>query len=253
MVQSAKEKPPVFFKNGPLFPTVHQIQDRLSPICTFLPMDKSFSVISVPVYSASEISNGLLEVMYNNFNEEIINGHTYPQYEPYDSIEDFKNYWFHSFTCILLKKDNSYTEVTDFIKREDITNWEDFYLGSFYIKPNYVGRCSHVCNAGFFIPSKYRGLKISYRLGQLYLQYAPKLGYSQSIYNLVYVNNIGSWKTWEKLKFKRIGTIPNVAVAGKSQVAVSSSGYAQYEYEYTDAYIYSKNLLEIEDDIFNDM
>ena len=250
---SAKNPSPSFLRNGPIFPTDNQIQEKLTPIKSHLPKDPTFIIESVPVYSPDEVSSKLLNLMYKNFNEEIINGETYPQYEPYETIEEYKDYWFHSFTCILLKKDDLSINILEFIKKEDIENWEDYYLGSFYIKPNYAGRCSHICNAGFFIPPKYRGYKISYRLGQFYLKYAPKLGYSQSIYNLVFTPNIGSWKTWERLRFQRVGTIPNVAVLSKKQMAITSKDYKQYDYEFTDAYIYSKNLLNIEQDLFDDM
>lgn len=253
MTLSAKTTPPSFLRNGSLFPTENQIQEKLSSIQTHLPKDPSFIVTSVPVYSSDEVSPKLLQLMYENFNVEIANGDTYPQYDSFNTVDDFKNYWFHSFCCILLKKPENCSDIMEFVKREDFDNWEDYYLGSFYIKPNYAGRCSQVCNAGFFIPEKFRGFKISYRLGQIYLKYAPKLGYSQSIYNLVYATNIGSWKTWEKLRFQRIGVVPNVAIPGKKQMAVTSENYEQYEYEYTDAYIYSKNLLTVEEELFADM
>ena len=30
-------------------------------------------------------------------------------------------------------------------------------LGCFYIKPNFPGRCAHICNGGFIVNPNYRG------------------------------------------------------------------------------------------------
>ncbi len=48
-------------------------------------------------------------------------------------------------------------------------------LGSFYIKPNYPGRSSHVCNAGFLVTEKARNRGVGMVLGRQYLEWAPKL------------------------------------------------------------------------------
>lgn len=256
MVYSADRLPPKFLKNAPLYPTEFQSQDKLSALETYLLKDKDTRVIAIPIYSHKDISSKLLSQMYNAFNQEIIKGETYPQYEPFYSIEEYTDYWFSSFCCILIKKpcniDNS--KIFEYIKTDEYNiDWEDNYLGTFYIKPNYAGRCSQVCNAGFFVPIPHRGKKVAYRLGQMYLKYAPKLGYSQSIFNLVFASNVGSWKTWDKLKFEKIGTVPKVAILGVKQQAVVPGSVKQYEYEYTDAYIYSKDLLTIEEELFNDL
>lgn len=256
MVSSSNNPAPSFLKNGPLYPTVYQIQEKLPIIESFLPADHATKVIAIPLYDHKDISSRLLDLMFRNFNKEIKNGLTYPQYEPFDTVEDYTNYWFHSFCCILIKKPHNIDEskIYEYIKSDELKiDWEDNFLGSFYIKPNYAGRCSHICNAGFFVSVDHRGKKIGYRLGQVYLKYAPKLGYSRSIYNLVYANNIGSWKIWEKLKFTRIGVIPNAAILGVNQPAITTPETKGYEYQFTDAYIYTKDLLSIEEELFADM
>lgn len=256
MVFSGSNPSPSFLKNGPSYPTVFQIHEKLPIIESFLPTDETTKVLAIPLYDHKDVNSSLLGLMYTNFNKEIKNGLTYPQFEPFDSVEDYTNYWFHSFCCILIKKPHNIDEskIHEYIKSNELNiDWEDNFLGSFYIKPNYAGRCSHICNAGFFVPVNHRGKKIGYRLGQVYLKYAPKLGYSQSIYNLVYANNIGSWKIWEKLKFTRIGVIPKAAILGVNQPAIKTSNAKSYEYQFTDAYIYSKDLLAIEEALFDDM
>ena len=77
--------------------------------------------------------------------------------------------------------------------------WKDVVAGCYYVKPNYPGRSSHCCNAGFIVgctspghiagerPSpltgsscsrlqvdpKHRGLKLGRMLGVSYLHYGP--------------------------------------------------------------------------------
>ncbi|KAL6933346.1 hypothetical protein ACO0R3_002450 [Hanseniaspora guilliermondii] len=256
MVYSDNNPCPSFLKNGPLYPTEFQVHEKLPIIESSLPIDKSTKVLAIPVYDHKDISCSLLNLMFKKFNKEIKNGQTYPQFEPFNSVEDYTNYWFHSFCCILINKPQNIDEsnIYEYIKSDELNiDWEENFLGSFYIKPNYAGRCSHICNAGFFVPENHRGKKIGYRLGQIYLKYAPKLGYSQSVYNLVYANNIGSWKIWEKLKFTRIGVVPKAAILGVSQPAIKTANANKYEYQFTDAYIYSKDLLSIEEELFEDM
>lgn len=54
-------------------------------------------------------------------------------------------------------------------------NWEEICLGSFYVKPNYPGRSSHVCNAGFLVAPASRNRGVGKEMGKTYLEWAPKL------------------------------------------------------------------------------
>ena len=204
MVYSADKLSPQFLKNGPLFPTEFQIQEKLPVLETYLLKDKDTKVIAIPIYSHKDISSKLLELMCKEFNQEIIGGETYPQYEPFNSVEEYANYWFSSFCCIMIKKpsniDNS--KISEYIKTDEYNiDWEDNYLGTFYIKPNYAGRCSQVCNAGFYVPVSHRSKKIAYRLAHIYLHYAPKFVYSLSLSTSAYSTHVGSSKTWDRLNF----------------------------------------------------
>ena len=53
--------------------------------------------------------------------------------------------------------------------------WEETCLGSFYIKPNYPGRSSHVCNGGFLVTEAARNRGVGRLMGEGYLEWAPKL------------------------------------------------------------------------------
>lgn len=85
---------------------------------------------------------------------------------------------------------------------------ENLVMGTFYVKPNYPGRSSHICNAGFLVSPSHRGVGVGRLLGEAYLDYAPKLGYEYSVFNLVYETNVASTKIWDALGFEKIGRIP---------------------------------------------
>jgi len=113
--------------------------------------------------------------------------------------------------------------------------WKDIVVGSYYVKPNYPGRSSHICNAGFVVPPNHWNKGYGRVLANSYLYYGPKLGYRGSVFNLVYVNNIASIKLWESLGFAKAGLIPN---AGRLKKEASEPGE-----EYVDAIIYYKSFM----------
>ncbi|KAI7573923.1 zf-H2C2-domain-containing protein, partial [Hortaea werneckii] len=86
-------------------------------------------------------------------------------------------------------------------------DWSKECLGSFYVKPNYPGRSSHVCNGGFLVSDVARNKGVGRLMGEGYLEWAPKLGYTYSVFNLVYETNVASLKIWDALGFKRIGRV----------------------------------------------
>lgn len=90
----------------------------------------------------------------------------------------------------------------------NLPNENDSYAFAYYIKPNYPGRSSHLCNGGFMVPSPYRGLGLGRVAARSFCFYAPACGYRGSVFNLVYANNEASMKLWLKLGFQNVGRIP---------------------------------------------
>lgn len=156
-----------------------------------------------PIYSVDEIPESLLKFMHQEMNDEIERGNTYPIYDIL-SQKDFADYWFFSFVAIMIKGENPGLQ-------ED-SNWESEFLGTYYVKPNYPGRCSHICNAGFVVNPRIRGQNIGTTLGKNYLNWAPILGYTYSVFNLVFETNVASSKIWDNLGFERIGYVKKAAV-----------------------------------------
>ena len=83
-------------------------------------------------------------------------------------------------------------------------------VGSFHVKPNFPGRCSHVCNGGFVVAEAFRGKGAGRVMGAAYLPIAAELGYRMSMFNLVYVTNTASVRLWDSLGFTRLATVPKV-------------------------------------------
>ena len=52
--------------------------------------------------------------------------------------------------------------------------------GGFYIKPNFPGRCAHICNGGFLVAAERRGLGAARFMGAVFPWLAKQLGYRVS-------------------------------------------------------------------------
>jgi len=132
------------------------------------------------------------EAVRELLNQVIVEGLTYPQANPLSETE-FAAYWLVADAFVVRKIPDS--EV----------------LGAFYIKPNFPGRCSHICNAGFIVQPEYRGKGIGKLMGEKMLEIAANLGYKAVMFNLVFASNIASIKIWQSLGFELIGRIPAAA------------------------------------------
>ncbi|OAA65238.1 histone acetyltransferase [Niveomyces insectorum RCEF 264] len=163
--------------------------------------DRQTVATIVPFASRAQVPPSLLLYLSDQFRKEIEGGDTYPMVEPLP-FEKFANYWFQNFGAIMLLGRIEWPE--EVVEGRD---WSKDCLGSFYIKPNYPGRSSHVCNAGFLVTDASRNRGVGRLMGETYLDWAPKLGYTYSVFNLVYETNVASCKIWDGLGFKRIGRV----------------------------------------------
>lgn len=163
-----------------------------------------------PVHDSSVVPKALQQVICDEFNFIIEEGKTYP-YAELMSLDEFIPYWFKHFAAILIEtrsdEEAAYNQLAQFGHGDDVGFWKDRFLGNFYVKPNYIGRSSHICNAGFVVNHEKRGLGLGKELGRKYLEWGPQLGYIYSVFNLVYESNVASVKIWDSLGFDRIGYI----------------------------------------------
>eukprot|EP01121_Diplochlamys_sp_Union-15-3_P006100 TRINITY_DN1659_c0_g1_i1.p1 TRINITY_DN1659_c0_g1~~TRINITY_DN1659_c0_g1_i1.p1 ORF type:complete len:191 (+),score=24.22 TRINITY_DN1659_c0_g1_i1:92-664(+) len=143
-------------------------------------------------------------------NQVIEEGMTYPQWEQL-TMDQFKAYFL----------------AADAFTAKDVESSE--ILGTFYIKPNYPGRCSHICNAGFIVKPSSRSNGLARWMAIQYLKIAKDLGYKGSMFNLVFESNTHSVNLWRSLNFKEIGVVPKAGLLkdGKYHNAI------QFYYDFT--------------------
>ncbi len=145
------------------------------------------------------------EIVRSLLNIVIVEGKTYPQKQPLSPTE-FSAYWLSKDAFVVR------TSIVDPIhKPKEI-------LGAFYLKPNFPGRCSHICNAGFIVQPGLRGQGLGRFMGEAMLSIAANLGYEAVMFNLVFETNIPSITLWQSLGFEIIGRIPGAAKLENGQV-----------------------------------
>ncbi|KAF5380349.1 hypothetical protein D9615_004698 [Tricholomella constricta] len=190
--------------------------------------------------SAARHLEGLLDHLNALFAKEVDDGLTYPQEGDIDRSA-FEDYFFSAdvFVGIVggtgqLDRREGEIEI-DVDTARSGRSWDECVAGFYYIKPNYPGRSSHICNAGFVVPPIHRGKGYGSVLAKSYVDHAPRLGYQASVFNLVYVNNFASIKLWERLNFTKAGLIPR---AGRLK---RRDGQGE---EYVDAFVFYKSFIE---------
>lgn len=185
-------------------PTDPQIPASIQPRQVTL-RDRITIASLLPFSHASQVPPGLLTYLCNQLNLEIEKGDTYPMMNSMPAFT-FGTYWFSNFGAIMLL--GQVSSIGDVVRMEENgVKWEEVCLGSFYVKPNYPGRSSHVCNGGFLVTEAARNRGVGRLMGEGYLEWAPRLGYSYSVFNLVYETNVASCRIWDALGFKRIGRV----------------------------------------------
>ncbi|KAK2797388.1 hypothetical protein FQN50_009189 [Emmonsiellopsis sp. PD_5] len=182
----------------------------------------------LPFASPAAVPRSLLAYLCDQLNKEIEKGDTYPMIDPLP-LDAFAPYWFSNFGAVMLLGNISTVHGVQILESEG-ADWRKLCLGSFNIKPNYPGRSSHVCNGMFLVTDASRNRGVGRLMGEGYLEWAPQLGYTYSVFNLVYENNVASCRIWDALGFKRIGKVPQ------------AGNLRSYPGQLVDAIIYGRDL-----------
>jgi RimJ/RimL family protein N-acetyltransferase len=135
--------------------------------------DRSTVATLIPFFDPADVPRRLLAYLSDNLNKEIEGGDTYPMIDTM-SLETFGKYWFGNFGAVMVLGDIGGIEAVDEMERTG-ADWNKLCLGSFYVKPNYPGRSSHVCNGGFLVTPAARNKGVGKSMGQCYLDWAPQL------------------------------------------------------------------------------
>lgn len=207
--------------------------ERFTEVINFtLEKDPSKNVTFLPAHNVEDIPHELLLRMLEELNYVIEEGKAYPHFEN-ETYEHYIANWFGGFHFNGILIEGTYSSASDpALLNQSKEFWDNAYLGHFFVRPNYMGRCSHVCNGGFMVNHNKRRLGLGKELGKKYLYVSPKLGYVYSVFNLVFETNIASYRIWESLGFEKLGYIKNAAVL-------------KGESKFTGAYMFGKDLLEL--------
>lgn len=127
----------------------------------------------LPFSTPTAVPPRLLSYLCSQLNLEIEKGDTYPMMTSMP-VSTFGTYWFQNFGAIMLLGEVESVEEVWEMENEG-GEWEKVCLGSFYVKPNYPGRSSHVCNGGFLVTEAARNKGVGRLMGEGYLEWAPKL------------------------------------------------------------------------------
>ncbi|KAF9296353.1 hypothetical protein BGZ88_000059 [Linnemannia elongata] len=187
-------------------PTDQQNGHSTNHQATLFAISKAPSSASMSFTLSAATHATLVNAMHKVFNTEVERGDTYPQEFPLDE-EQFGNYFLGGDAFVLIK--GEYKDAEGVEARANAEEWDKDLLGFFYVKPNFPGRCSHICNGGFMVNPRHRGLGLGGIMGKAFLKVVPLIGYKASMFNLVFESNVASVKLWRRLGFKEIGRVPN--------------------------------------------
>ena len=138
----------------------------------------------IPFFTPDDVPSRLLAYLGDNLNKEIEGGDTYPMMHTL-STEAFGKYWFGNFGAVMILGDIGGIEAVTEMEQNG-ADWNKLCLGSFYVKPNYPGRSSHVCNGGFLVTPAARNKGVGKSMGQCYLDWAPQLVGPKSLHFHIY-------------------------------------------------------------------
>lgn len=156
-------------------------------------------LVEVGPFDENEWHNGM-ELM----NLIVREGRSWPFEVEFATIDSYRAY-FLSHTAFVVRA------IDDGLDSNGQPSSAGELMGCFYIKPNYPGRCSHICNGGFISHPKFRRQGVARLMGQVFLQAAKDLGYKSSYFNLVFRSNVASVQLWESLGFQRVAVLEDAA------------------------------------------
>ena len=82
------------------------------------------------------------------------------------------------------------------------------FLGTYYLRPNFDGPGSHICNCGYIVGEHARGKGVASKMCEHSQVEAVARGYRAMQYNLVVSTNVRAVRLWKHMGFEIIGTVP---------------------------------------------
>jgi len=147
-------------------------------------------------------------------------GLSWPFLQEYDTMDAFCGYFLSHAAFVVRAEEAGVDSDGNPSQKGDL-------LGMFYVKPNFPGRCAHVCNGGFITFPRFRRQGVGRLMGSCFLKFAKDLGYKASYFNLVFASNPESLALWESLGLSRVAHIPRCAEIKGFDDLVDAYGYRQ--------------------------
>jgi ribosomal protein S18 acetylase RimI-like enzyme len=89
-----------------------------------------------------------------------------------------------------------------------IAEIEGRFAGTYYVRPNQLGRGGHIANAGYMVAPEFRGRGLSVAMCEHSLETARALGFTAMQFNFVVATNAAAVRAWEKCGFTVVGRLP---------------------------------------------
>ena len=124
------------------------------------------------------------------WNKVVADGNAFPQ--DTEMTADAANHFF---------LEQTYTGIAEDTETHEI-------LGLYILHPNNVGRCGHICNASYAVRKNIRGLYIGEKLVLDCLKMAKEKQFRILQFNAVVATNTHALHLYERIGFKKLGTIP---------------------------------------------
>ena len=90
-----------------------------------------------------------------------------------------------------------------------VAEQDDEIVGTFWLKPNYPGLGSHVCNAAYMVAPEAAGKGIGRKMADFSLDEARRLGFTAMQFNFVVASNTAAVRLWQSIGMEIIGEIPD--------------------------------------------
>jgi len=81
-------------------------------------------------------------------------------------------------------------------------------LGTYYIRPNQLGRGAHVCNCGYMTAPAAAGRGVARAMCAHSLAHARALGFRAMQFNFVVSTNERAIRLWQAMGFEIVGSLP---------------------------------------------
>jgi len=166
---------------------------------------------SLDLLHADSASADDLAAAQSMLNEEILAGTSYPQEQPLERDAFAAYFLAHAAFCVRHKASGA-------------------VCGIFYVKPNFPGRCAHICNGGFVTHRDFRRQGVARLMGTAFLRVAEGLGFRACFFNLVFVSNVPSVNLWRSLGFVETGRVPHAGrLNGHPDLVDALQFYKEFE------------------------